>query len=329
MEVIVSQISQAGVKEEFRAINREALAEVNPSLIYCSVSGYGQDGDLHQRAGHDINYLALTGLASYSGRRKGGPTLSGCQVADIAGGSHQAVIGILSAAIHRMKTGEGQKVDISIADGALALNGMDGAAYTICKQEAALESGGLNGGSFYDFYECSDGRYFSVGSLEPKFALSLFESIGRMDLAPLAAKQDVESQVNLKKEMRSTFKSKSFQDWQDIFSKKDACVEPVLNLSEVAEIPHFQQRGMFVQVPKGDGTTQTQIANPIKFSKCEAQYRFTGQSMGKHNLEVMESAGFSAAEIEELAASGLFGAPPSKELRKNQKTVLKQSDNQL
>ena len=156
-------------------LDYETLKAANPALIYCSLSGYGQTGPLKNRAGHDINYLARSGIMSYSGGKSSGPQLTGIQIADIASGSNNAVIGILAAVIHRQRTGEGQHVDVAMTDGVIAFNALAGAAFLVDGTETRRGEAILNGGSLYDFYETKDGEYLSFGGLEPQFFSRLLQ----------------------------------------------------------------------------------------------------------------------------------------------------------
>jgi Predicted acyl-CoA transferases/carnitine dehydratase len=166
-DIVIEQF-RPGVMSKF-GLDYSNLKELNPSLIYCSLTGYGQTGPLTGRAGHDINYLSRSGLMSYSGLKETGPVLTGMQIADIASGSYNSVIGLLSAIIYRQTTGKGQYIDISMTDGMMAFNAMVGAAFLVDGQEPGPEGHLLNGGSLYDFYETKDRRYLSFGGLEPQF----------------------------------------------------------------------------------------------------------------------------------------------------------------
>src|SRR5690606_25413935 len=149
-DILIEQF-RPGVMDKL-GLGYQALKAINPRLIYVSITGYGQTGPYKERAGHDINYLALSGLASYTGRRESGPLPLGVQVADIAGGSHHAVMGLLAAVIQRQQTGEGQHVDISMSDCAFSLHALAGAGYLASGVEPDMENQALNGGSFYDYY---------------------------------------------------------------------------------------------------------------------------------------------------------------------------------
>ncbi|MEN1967862.1 CaiB/BaiF CoA-transferase family protein [Lentibacillus sp. N15] len=314
---IVYQLIQAYdiVIEQFRpgvmdrlGIGYEKLKEINPKVIFCSITGYGQTGPLRDKAGHDINYLSLAGAAGYSSRKNQAPVPSGIQVADIGGGSMPAVIGILAAVYHREQTNEGQYMDLSITDTVFSLNAMYGSGYLVGGEEPEAESLLLNGGSFYDYYETKDQRYFSVGSLEPKFKLRLCELIGDEQLNKLRASTDSEDQQEFKETLRNSFKQRTFDEWLTLIDDDfDGCVEPVLKFSESVQHPQMKAREMVVPVPKTEGGVQQQIAFPIKFSTEPASYRFTGVQTGKHTKEVLEEAGYSKAKMEALMEKGTFG----------------------
>lgn len=214
------------VVEQFRpgvmarlGLDYDSLKAINSGLIYCSITGYGQTGPYSERGGHDINYVALAGLQGYSGTKESGPANIGFQVADLAGGSMHAVIGILSAVIYREKTGIGQHLDISMTDCALTLNALFAHDHLAEGKPLAREELILNGGSFYGYYETLDGRYLSVGSLEPKFRQQLCEAIGSPDLLRLAMSSNPADLAMLKEQLGSTFLQKTLEEWQSIFLK--------------------------------------------------------------------------------------------------------------
>ena len=284
-DILIEQF-RPGVMQRL-GLGYDELKAVNPKLIYCSITGYGQTGPLRDRAGHDINYLALSGCASYTGRRDSGPLPLGLQVADIAGGSLHAALGILAAVIHRQQTGEGQHIDISMTDCVFALNAMAGAAALAGGVEPHMQGTMLNGGSFYDYYRTADDRYLSVGSLEPQFMLALAQAIGQPELAGLGLAQDSETQARLKQALQQTFASQPLSHWQQLFASLDACVEPVLSFSEAIRQPQAQARQWVVQVPTRNGGSQPQMACPIRFSHTPSSYRNTGGPVGEHNQQIL------------------------------------------
>jgi crotonobetainyl-CoA:carnitine CoA-transferase CaiB-like acyl-CoA transferase len=263
-DIVIEQF-RPGVMDRL-GIGYEALKAENPSLIYCAITGYGQTGPYRDRAGHDINYLALSGIASHCGRQDSGPPPLGIQVADVAGGSHHAVMGVLAAVIRRQQTGEGSFIDISMTDAAFALNTMAGAACLAGGQDQKPESSLLNGGSCYDYYQTSDGRWLSIGSLEPQFATRLLETLGLSDLQELFTSQKPEHQQELKAAIKQKILQQPLNHWQYVFRQTDACVEPVLTIAEAAEHPQLKARGMVVEVDRGDGVRQKQLGYPIRFT---------------------------------------------------------------
>ncbi|MCM3113747.1 CoA transferase [Neobacillus sp. MER 74] len=283
---IVLEQFRPGVMERL-GLGYEALREVNPKLIYCSITGFGQTGPYRHRPGHDNNYLSIAGVASYSGRQINGPAPAGIQIADVAGGSLHGVIGILSAVIHRGRTGEGQWIDISMTDCSFALNATTAAGYLMGGITPELEQTFLNGGIFYDYYETKDGRYFSVGSLEPQFRKLLCEGIERPDLIELSLSELQEDIQAFKQAVRTAFLSKTFAEWQTIFAKIEACVEPVLTFAEACEHPQIVSRGMIVEVPRPNGGYQKQVACPIKTSVFKPEYKHIGVGLGEHNKEIV------------------------------------------
>lgn len=258
------------VLEQFRpgvmgkhGLDYDSLKAHKEGLIYCSLTGYGQTGPYKDRAGHDINYLALSGLASYSGREDTGPVLSGTQIADIAG-SHYTAIAIASAVVKRLQTGEGGHLDIALADCAFACNAMFGAGYF--GGAPVPECGGtlLNGGHVYDYYRCQDGKYLSVGWLEPKFAMAFFQAIDKMAWAPRAASLDPEKLAGLKADVAELIALRPQAEWAELFAGVDACVEPVLDLAEARVNPQFEARGLVASRSSEDGIEKPQFTSPIR-----------------------------------------------------------------
>lgn len=299
---IVLEQFRPGVMDKL-GVGYEALKTINPKLIYVSITGYGQTGPLRDRAGHDINYLALAGVASYTGRRESGPLPLGVQLADIGGGSLHGVMGLLAAVIHRQQTGEGQQVDVSMTDCAFSLHGMAGAGYLAAGVEPEMEGLALNGGSFYDYYRTRDGRWFSVGSLEPQFMQQFCAAIGRPELAARGLSAKPDEQQALKREIAIEFEKQDFGHWQERFAALDACVEPMLSLGEAVEHPQLVARGVVTQVPNGKGGEQRQMACPIRFSAGLPEPRHIGAALGAHTAEVMVELGYSDEQVAALKAA--------------------------
>ncbi|MGA3826835.1 CaiB/BaiF CoA transferase family protein [Pseudomonas chlororaphis] len=296
---IVLEQFRPGVMERL-GLGYEALKALNPKLIYVSITGYGQTGPYRERAGHDINYLALAGLASYTGRKDNGPLPLGIQAADIAGGSLHGVIGLLAAVIARQHSGLGQHLDVSMTDCVFSLNAMAGAGYLACGIEPAAEQQVLNGGSFYDYYRSRDGRWLSVGSLEPPFMQALCKALGRPELAAQGLSPQPEQQQALKQALQVEFEKHDFAELCELFAGVDACVEPVLGLAEAVAHPQLQARQLVSQVPRGDGSYQAQMACPLKFSQGLPEPRHIGAALGAHSDQVLTELGYSTQRIAEL-----------------------------
>ncbi len=302
-DIVVEQF-RPGVMDRL-GVGYGALKAVNPRLIYCSITGYGQTGPYKDRAGHDMNYLAIAGVLGYNGRKSTGPAPMAVQVADVAGGSCHAVMGILAAVIHRAQTGEGQFVDISMTDAAFTLHALTAPPALVAGEQPGLESTQLNGGTFYDCYETADGRHFSVGGLEPQFFMQFCAAIGRPELAPKGmVMADPEVVASLKADIASEMKKKTYAEWEQVFIAIDSCTEPVLTFAEACEHPHIKARDLIVDVPRPDGTSQRQLGTAIKFSRTPATFRHIGTELGSHTDEVLRELGLSAERIAELRKTG-------------------------
>jgi crotonobetainyl-CoA:carnitine CoA-transferase CaiB-like acyl-CoA transferase len=279
-----------------------SLKTKQSKLIYCSITGYGQTGPLKDKAGHDINYLALSGLASYSGRDDTGPVLSGTQIADIAGGSHHAVMAILAAVIERTNTGKGQYLDISMSDAALALNTMFGASALVSQKDPTYGAEMLNGGLFYDYYKTADDRYLSIGSLEPIFANRLMARLGLQDLLPKLMNQSPSVQQEVKQAIATEIVKKSQEEWQHEFSGLDACVEPVLSISEASQHPHFIERNMLCEAEDEHGNKIKQINTALPFKSLRRHK--AGVKLGSNTKEILRSISMSEEQIQTLRDRG-------------------------
>ncbi|SMD07779.1 Crotonobetainyl-CoA:carnitine CoA-transferase CaiB [Desulfocicer vacuolatum DSM 3385] len=283
----------------------EDLKTINPGLIYCSLTGYGQDGPYAQKAGHDINYLARSGLMSYSGTKSHGPVLTGMQIADMAAGSNNTIIAILAAVLHRNYTGKGQYIDISMRDGVVPFNGMAAAAALVDDGlHPVREEDVLNGGSLYDFYETKDNEYLSFGGLEPQFFKAFCNAIGYPEFIKGGVIPDDIEQVKLR--IKKKIKTKTRKEWEDVFKQVDACVEPVLTLSETLNSPDILKRGVVVDVALPEGGTVRQLGTPMLFSGTPIHYAKAGQPAGTDNKNVLLELGYTKEAIENFKDSGIF-----------------------
>ncbi len=248
-------------------LDYHTVRHIKPDLIYCSLSGYGQTGTYASKAGHDINFLALSAISTL-GSSNSLPALHGVQIADICAGALYAVTAILTALLHRQRTGEGQCIDVSLLDTSIALATAPLSDYLAAGKLSQPDGELLNGGDpFYQHYQTSDGRWLSVAALEPQF---------RHVFAATLALPAVDDNVRLQKIIATKIKSKPLQHWQNVFAAKDCCVEPCLDSAELLAHPQCQAREMIVAVPDGKGGTQQQVAHPIKYSTLTPRYAHTG-----------------------------------------------------
>jgi alpha-methylacyl-CoA racemase len=297
---VVVESFRPGVMDRL-GLGYEALRQANPRVILCSISGFGQDGPYQERAGHDIGYVALTGMLAMGGAAGGAPAMPGTQVADLAGGALWGVTGILGALFGRERTGEGAHLDISMTEGALALLTAElGNLDSAPQARPSRGNQALNGGlACYRIYEAADGKHLAVGALEPKFWLALNQAIGRAGtMAELAAPPE-------KQEARGggggpIFRTRTRDDWMVDLASHDCCVEPVLELDEVADHPLHRARGVFFTVSGEGGAEVQQVRTPLGLPAG----RNLAPRLGQHSREVLSEYGFSAAEVEALCSPG-------------------------
>lgn len=291
-----------GVMSRF-GLGYDDLAGRWPRLIYASISGYGQGGPLRDRAGHDLNYMALSGLMSYTGRATEGPTPLGLQAADLAAASN-LVIGVLAAVVARAASGAGQQVDASMLDAAVALNGMAGAAALAADEDPVRAGDLLTGGSLYDYYETRDGRHLAFGGIEPPFFAAFCQVIGRPDLiSGWIMPPDLEE---ARAQVRAIIRTRDLAEWRALFEELDACTEPVLTVREALDSPQAAARGVVVEVTTAGGERLRQIATPIRFSAADVTPTRAGVATGADNHEVLSELAFTDDEIRALHDEGVI-----------------------
>jgi len=278
---------------------------VNPRIVYCSTSGYGQDGPASQWAGHDLNYLAVGGfLACSTPREDGGPPIPGATVADSAAGGMHAVIAILAALVRRSQTGEGEYLDVSVADGVLQLM-----ALTIDEHLATGTTPGprhdvLTGRyAFYDNYATQDGKWLSVAAIEPRFWANLCRSL---DLERWASHQyDDAVQDEIRADLRAAFAQKTRDVWAAELGPADTCVAPVLQVAELADDPQYTARGVFSDVVHPEQGTFRQVAPVLAGMERAAAPVAVRGGAGSDTAELLRGAGMPDPEIEKLLNEGV------------------------
>jgi crotonobetainyl-CoA:carnitine CoA-transferase CaiB-like acyl-CoA transferase len=281
----------------------ESLARINPRLVYCSISGYGASGTYAQKAGHDINYLAVSGVLSHSGKER--PTLSGVQIADLGGGALMAAFSIMAALFARERLGKGQFIDISMADGALVWNCMRWGKFIAGGAVPSPGDDMLNQGiACYDIYRTGDGRYMSLGALEPQFWKAFCQAAGRPEWNTPLYFQPGEHQKELGGSVSEFFLGKSMAEWVEFFKDVDCCCEPVLNLDEAMESPLMRDRAMVVDLVHASWGAYRQLGIAPKFSLTPGAVRSHAPVLGEHTRPILEKLGYAPARIEELKSAG-------------------------
>jgi crotonobetainyl-CoA:carnitine CoA-transferase CaiB-like acyl-CoA transferase len=310
---VVLESFRPGVLDRL-GVGYERMRLQNPGIVYCAISGYGQDGPKREASGHDMNYLGLIGLLGLTGDRGGPPVQAGGQIADLGGGALMGAFGIMAALRERdggpghPGSGEGQMVDVSMADGALSWLAMVAGAY-FADGQVPRRGEIMLGGSLvcYRPYECADG-FVSLGALEPKFWQAWCRGVGREDLIPAQFERPGSEAHG---EVAEIFRSRTRAEWESFAREHDCCLEPVLELDEALDSELVQARGMVVELDQpGAERPVRQLGIPVKLDRTPGEHdRLPGPALGEHTAEVLAAAGYSEQEIAELLAEGAAAGP--------------------
>lgn len=286
-------------------IDYASLRTTNPRLVYCSISGFGQDGPYRDRVGHDVNYLAYAGVLGYVGQAGGPPVIPGVQIADIGGGALMAAVGILAALIARGETGQGQRVDIAMLDGSLAWNVYHLLLHLLAGRRAPGRGETQLTGRYpcYAVYETRDGRHLTIGAYEGHFWANLCRHFGREDF--IAAQWD---EGAMRDEMfrffRAAFRERTLAEWRQALGDQEVCFGPVNTLEEAFADPQVRHRGMVVETETSPEPTLT-LGVPIKLSATPGSLRTPPAAFGEHTEQVLGGLGFTPVEIARLRERGV------------------------
>jgi len=309
-EVALQLIGQADVVlEGFRpgvmerlGLGPEACHERNPRLVYGRITGWGQTGPLAQSAGHDINYVALTGMLHAMGRADSPPAPPLNLVGDFGGGAMMMAFGVMCALLEARTSGKGQVVDAAMTDGAALLGAMVYGFRAFGSWTERRDTNLLDGGApFYDTYACADGKFISIGSIEPQFYAQLLQLAGADDPA-FDAQMQREAWPALSEKFATIFKTRTRDAWCDLMEGTDVCFAPVLDMGEAPRHPHNQARATFVEV---DGVTQP--APAPRFSRTAPELGIPPAAPGQHSAEVLAAWGWSPEAIAELITRKIIG----------------------
>lgn len=292
-DVIVESF-RPGVVEKL-GIGYGTVSALNPRIVYCAITGYGQTGPWAEHAGHDINYLATAGLLDQIGTAGGAPAIPNLQIGDLLGGTLTSLVGLLAAVIGAKASGRGSHVDIAMTDGVLAHNLFPLVAMLAHGAPVPRGADLLTGGvPCYGVYRTVDDRHLAVGALEPKFWQALCAAIGRDDLAPFGLATGSKGH-QVREELAAVLAARPLADWAPVFAAADCCVTPVLRIDEALGHPQVASRGMAVQVGG-----MTQYGSPFKLSAWPPAPDAPAPKAGADSESVLAAAGFSTQEIAAL-----------------------------
>ncbi len=301
---VVIESFRPGVMERL-GVDYETLKQHNSRLIYCAITGYGQEGPYRAKPGHDVNYISTAGVLSVIGAKDGPPVIPGVQLADLAGGSLHAVIGVLLALQARERTGAGQMVDVSMMDGVLSLLYVPFASWLANGAAPLRGNEGLSGKyACYQLYETKDGRYLSLGALEPKFWEQACRVLGREDF--IARQFSNDAQPELIATLREVFKTKTAEEWLATFEGVDTCIALVKDVAEMLDDPQIRQRGMIAELEHPTAGTLKQIAPTVKLSTTPGVIKLPPPQLGEHSQEVLRELGYADETIRQFAQAGVI-----------------------
>ncbi|WMD20776.1 CaiB/BaiF CoA-transferase family protein [Achromobacter seleniivolatilans] len=302
---VVIESFRPGVTARLKA-DYATLSRHNPRLVYCSITGYGQDGPQRDAAGHDLNYSGYAGVADQMGCGPDQPALSNLPVADILGGSLTAVMGILAALVDAQRTGRGRYVDIAIADGLLAGAVVPLATLNAHGDTRPAGADSLSGGlACYGQYRTQDGRYLAVAALEPKFWNTLCQRLQRPDLLPQHRDGDATQQAQVRGELQRIFSEQPLAYWLALLGGADCCVSPVLKLAEALAHPHFSARGMVQHTRHEVYGPGAHVASPVKMSGFQFAIHRQAPLPGEHTDQILRDAGYTESGIASLTKRGI------------------------
>lgn len=286
-------------------VDYDVIAAVNPKIIYCSISGYGQTGPYRDRAGHDVNYLSVAGVLDLIGPADGPPAIPGIQIADLAGGGMYAAIGILIALHGRQLTGRGQYIDISMTDGSMSLLSLVLSIKQFLGMPVRRSDGMLSHRyACYNTYETADKRYLSIGAVENRFWKNLCLHFDRPDYIPL--QYDDVRRHELIDFLRLKFKLKTLAEWCDELRDLDICWGPVRSLDEAMETQLFKEREMVVDFKTNGDKTLRFLGVPVKLSHTPGTLRTLPPAFGENTVEVLKEFGYSEEQIKEFSDKGVI-----------------------
>lgn len=299
---VVLEPYRKGVMEKLGLGPHELLKE-NPRLIYARLTGYGQSGSYATAAGHDINYIAMSGLLSRLGRSGEKPYAPLNLLADFGGGGLTCALGIVLALLERTKSGKGQIIDASMVEGAAYMGSFLWKSRSIGLWNRSRGENMLDSGApFYDTYQTLDGQFMAVGAIEPQFYKRLLKGL-ELDAGELPSQMSFDDWPELRRIFTERFASKTQAEWSEIFDGTDACVTPVLSFDQVSSHPHNRERGSFMKDSSGEESPRPA---PV-LSRTPAEPCLTSDPVtGEHTAEVLQEYGFTSPQIDQMLSAGVI-----------------------
>ncbi|RLC32615.1 MAG: CoA transferase [Deltaproteobacteria bacterium] len=290
-------------------VGYEDMKQVNPAIIYCSTTGFGQTGPYRRMVGHDINYLGYSGILAWTGEHTGRPVVPGIPIGDMAGGGLVTAMAVLSALVGRERTGKGQYIDVGQADVLLSLNIRNTAEVLARRKGRTARPVDVRGLSLcYNTYRTSDDKFVALGAVEPKFWSNFCKTVGKEEWVENHLLR-YEDGSEMTEALKTLFASKSRDEWEKIFKDVESCITPVLTPDEALENEHYKERGMIFTMDDPDRGETLQIGFPAKFSDELNFKRSPAPFFGQHTDEVLAGIGFTKQEIEELRNEGVIDVP--------------------
>ncbi|MEI6313380.1 MAG: CaiB/BaiF CoA-transferase family protein [Syntrophus sp. (in: bacteria)] len=301
---VIIENARPGTMKEF-GLAYEDIKGLNPKIIYCSLTGFGQTGPYRERPSHDINILAISGILDLLGEKGRPPIVPAIMISGAGGGGINAALGIMAALLRRERTGKGQYLDVSILDGLSPFLALMMSEYLATKKAPVRGESRLGGGhACYNIYETRDGKFIAIGCLEKKFWAELCRCLRREDLiddlmSPLSR------QTEMIQELKIIFLRKTREEWMMVLGQYDICFSPVNSLPEAMEDPQIKHRGMWFQTSHPADGDIPQQSFPVKFSQDQPVLMTPPPLLGEHTQEILQARGYDESAIESLRSNGV------------------------
>jgi len=286
-------------------VGYDELKEINPRLVFCSSTGYGQDGPYKDRPGHDMNYISVAGILEATGRHTGAPVIPGIPIADMSIGIFSA-FSILAGIIARDRTGKGQYIDVSMTDCMVSYNMMNIASLIASQRSHSSEILGITGETpCYNVFKTKDEKFISLGNIEEKFWINLLKLIGREDLKEYQFAMG-EDQKKAMDDLQKVFLSKTREEWLGLFEGKDICYAPINNAEDMMADPHVKHREMLLEMEHPVEGKVTTVGFPFKFSETPGTIRTPTPTLGQHTEEILKGLGYKDQDIKGMIEKGVI-----------------------